>query len=131
MFIYFLKKYNPGKKKINFLLFGILNFFLTNVTLHLLLLFIPTLIATLISQIVNVILGCYIYGKKVFKAKKITTNIFKKYLFAAIVLWILNSLSISIIYSFGINKNIAALLVVPFLVSLSYLTYSKYIFVDK
>jgi len=131
MFIYFLKKYNPGKKKINFLLFGILNFFLTNITLHLLLLFIPTLIATLISQIVNVILGFYIYGKKVFKAKKITTNTFKKYLIAAMVLWIINSLSISIIYSFGINKNIAALFVIPFIVSLSYLTYSKYIFVDK
>ena len=104
---------------------------MTNISLHLSLIFLPTLIATLISQIVNVILGCYLYGKKVFKTKKITINIFKRYFFVAVVFWVLNYLSISILYSFGINKNLAALLVLPILVSLTYLTYSKYIFISK
>ncbi len=118
---------NKGEKRL-FLLFGIFNFLITNFALQLLLLLIPTLLATAISQIVNLIIGYNVYGKKVFKFKKLNTFVFRKYLFTASILWLLNFGFIQSLFYFGINKNLTAILIIPLLVVISYLSQKYFVF---
>ena len=115
-------------KKKSFLILGLINFLITNITLQFLLLILPIYVSTIVSQIINLFLGFYLYGSKVFRVKKKTLRIFIKYLFLAFVLWVLNFSSIRILFDLGINKNIAAFLVIPFLVILSYFCQSRYVF---
>ena len=115
-------------KKKRFLILGLINFLITNITLQFLLLILPIYVSTIASQIINLFLGFYLYGNKVFQVKKKTLRIFIKYLFLAFVLWVLNFSSIKILFNLGINKNIAAFLVIPFLVILSYFCQSRYVF---
>ena len=76
---------------------------MTNSALHILLLVVQTIFATIISQIINVILGYYLYGSRVFKHKKYNNKTFKKYLFLAFVLLWLNT---PIFSPFGENRII-------------------------
>lgn len=117
-----------GKKKL-FLIYGILNFLVTNIILQFLLLIIPTFFATVLSQIVNLFIGYFLYGKKVFKFKKLNKFVFKKYLLQAFILWILNFALIQCFFNIGVNKNVTAILVIPLLVAISY--YSQRYFVFK
>ena len=117
-----------GKKKL-FLVYGVLNFLVTNTILQILLLIIPTFFATVLSQIVNLFIGYFLYGKKVFKFKKLNKFVFKKYLLQAFILWILNFALIECFFNMGVNKNATAILVVPLLVAISY--YSQRYFVFK
>ena len=59
------KKLSKGRKRL-FLFYGITKFLITNSVLHLLLLIIPIFLATITSQITNLIIGFYLYGKKSF-----------------------------------------------------------------
>lgn len=119
---------SKGKKKL-FLVYGILNFLVTNIILQILLLIIPTFFATVLSQIVNLFIGFFLYGKKVFKFKKLNKFVFKKYLLQAFILWILNFALIQCFFNIGVNKNVTAILVIPLLVAISY--YSQRYFVFK
>ena len=123
-----LRKFQSSGEKRLFLIYGILNFLITNTTLQLSLLFLPTLIATVLSQIVNLILGYYIYGKKVFKLKRLNNLVFKKYLFLAVIIWILNFSLIQTFFYYGVNKNLTAILIIPFLVIISFLSQKNYVF---
>ena len=49
-------------------------------------------------------------------------------IYSLLFLWFLNFSSIIILFNLGINKNIAAFLVIPFLVVLSYFCQSRYVF---
>ena len=117
-----------GKKKL-FLIYGILNFLVTNIILQILLLIIPTFFATVLSQIVNFFIGFFLYSKKVFKFKKLNKFVFKKYLLQAFILWILNFALIQCFFNIGVNKNVIAILVIPLLAAISY--YSQRYFVFK
>ena len=117
-----------GRKRL-FLFYGITNFLITNLVLHLLLLVIPIFLATIASQITNLIIGFYLYGKKVFKMKNLTYQEFSKYILLASFNWTLNYLSIRLMYENGINKNLAAIYTIPFLVLISYSFQRKYIFI--
>ena len=117
-----------GRKRL-FLFYGITNFLITNSLLHLLLLVIPILLATIASQITNLIIGFYLYGKKVFKVKNLTYQEFSKYVLLVSFTWTLNYVSIRFMYENGINKNLAAILTIPFLVLISYSFQKKYIFI--
>ena len=119
---------SPGRKRL-FLLYGIANFLITNSVLHLLLLVIPIFLATIASQITNLIIGFYLYGKKVFKMKNLTYKEFRKYILLASFNWTLNYVSIRFMYENGINKNLAAIFTIPFLVLISYCFQRKYIFI--
>ena len=112
-----------------FLLYGITNFLITNSVLHLLLLVIPIFLATIASQITNLIIGFYLYGKKVFKMKNLTYQEFSKYILLASFNWTLNYVSIRFMYENGINKNLAAIFTIPFLVLISYSFQRRYIFI--
>ena len=79
-----------NKKKKLFLGYGILNFLITHIILQVSLLLIPTILATVLSQFTNLIIGFYLYGKKVFKYNGLNNLVFKKYFFLATILWLLN-----------------------------------------
>ena len=123
----FIRFGNNGKKRL-FLVIGILNMFLTNIILQILLFLVSTLLATIISQIFNFIIGYYFYGKKVFKVNKLDKFFFKKYLLLALTLWMLNFGLIQSFFYFGVNKNISALLLIPFLALFSYYCQNKFVF---
>ena len=116
-----------GEKRL-FLTFGILNFLITNLVLQISLFLIPTLFATVLSQTVNILIGYFLYGKKVFKLKELNKFVFRKYLLLALILWMLNFLLIQSLFYVGVNKNITAICVIPLLVSISYLTQRNFVF---
>ena len=118
---------NNGTKKL-FLLFGILNFLITNIILQILLLLIPTFLATALSQIVNLLIGYYIYGKKVFKFNNLNKFVFKKYLLLALSLWIFNFSLIQSFFYIGLNKNITAIFIIPLLVAISFIAQRNFVF---
>ena len=122
-------KISSKSRKRLFLFYGITNFLITNLVLHLLLLVIPIFLATIASQITNLIIGFYLYGKKVFKMKNLTYQEFRKYILLASFNWTLNYISIRLMYENGINKNLAAIFTIPFLVLISYSFQRKYIFI--
>ena len=124
----YFKLLSQGRKRL-FLLYGIANFFITNSVLHLLLLVMPIFLATIASQITNLIIGFYLYGKKVFKIKNLTYQEFSKYILLASINWTLNYVSIRFMFENGINKNLAAIFTIPFLVLISYFSQRRYIFI--
>ena len=123
----FIRFENNGKKRL-FLVIGIFNMFLTNIILQILLILGSTFQATVISQIFNFIIGYYLYGKKVFKVNKLDKFFFKKYLLLALTLWMLNYGLIQSFFYFGVNKNITALLLIPFLALFSYYCQNRFVF---
>ena len=123
-----LKIFKIERQKKLFLGYGILNFLITNLILQVSLLIIPTLLATVLSQFVNLIIGFYIYGKKVFKFKKLNNFVFRKYFLLAIILCLLNFGFIELFFYYGINKNLTASVILPLLVLISYLSQKNYVF---
>ena len=123
-----LKNFQLNKKKKLFLVFGFLNFLITNAVLQLSLLFTPILFSTILSQMINLVIGYYLYGKKVFKLNKLSNLIFRKYFVLAFILWILNYSIIRSFFYFGLNKNITALCVIPILVAISYFFQKRFVF---
>tara|TARA_B100000212_G_C27271830_1_gene489123 strand:- start:144 stop:527 length:384 start_codon:yes stop_codon:yes gene_type:complete len=116
------------REKKLFLVYGILNFLITNFILQISLLILPTIVSTALSQFINLVIGFYIYGKKVFKFKRLNNNVFKKYLFLAIMLCLLNFGFIELFFYYGINKNLTAMVIIPLLVLISYLSQKNYVF---
>jgi len=117
-------------KKILFLIYGLINVLSTNLLLQISLLFFPIIFATFISQIFNLNFGFYLYGLKVFKVKLFSKKIYLKYLFFHLFLWILNWFLINIIYSYNVSKNLAALLVLPFLALISFVYQKNIVFIN-
>ena len=122
-----LRSQTKGEKRL-FLTFGILNFLITNLVLQISLLLIPTLFATVLSQTVNILIGYFLYGKKVFKLKELNKFVFRKYLLLALILWMLNFFLIQSFFYAGLNKNITAIYVIPLLVGISYLSQRNFVF---
>tara|TARA_Y100000739_G_scaffold221944_1_gene222968 strand:- start:1306 stop:1692 length:387 start_codon:yes stop_codon:yes gene_type:complete len=116
-----------GEKKL-FLLLGIFNFLITNIFLQISLLFIPIFLATSLSQMINILIGYFLYGKLVFKLGNLNSNSFKKYLISASLLFFLNYCIIKSLFLLGFNKNISAISAVPFLAFISYFLQKTYVF---
>jgi len=128
---YLLNLRNKAKSK--FLFFGVLNFLITQIVLGLSLLILPIYLSTFISQTTNVIIGYYLYSKFVFDfRKKYASKNFILYLSYAILIWIINWLTIYFVnINLNINKNLIAILVLPFLVIFSYLVQKNIIFKSR
>ena len=122
------KKFNIDRQKKLFLIYGIINFLITNIALQISLLIMPTLLATILSQFINLMIGFYVYGKKVFKFRGINKIVFKKYLSLALILWFLNFCFIEIFFYYGVNKNLIASVIIPLLVAISYMSQKNYVF---
>mgnify|MGYP001379229669 CR=1 FL=1 len=123
-----LKNLQINKQKKLFIFFGFLNFLITNAVLQISLLFTPIFFSTILSQMINLLIGYYLYGKKVFKLNKLTNLVFRKYFVLAFILWFLNFSIIRLFYYVGVNKNISALFVIPLLVMISYFFQKRYVF---
>ena len=117
--------------KYRFIFFGFINILLTNIILQILLICTSSIKATFVSQMANFFLGYYLYGKKVFKVRKLKIGIFLKYLILVLLLWNMNWMLIDYFYSFGISKNIASLVIVPFLALISYVSQKSVVFKYK
>ena len=109
-----------------FIIFGIFNVFISNLILQILLRYSSSVIATFFSQLINFLIGYYLYGKKVFRLKKLKIENFTKYFLLVIFLWNINWITIDFFNSFGISKNLVSLVIVPFLALISYVS-QKYI----
>tara|TARA_B100001093_G_C26308733_1_gene792654 strand:+ start:210 stop:584 length:375 start_codon:yes stop_codon:yes gene_type:complete len=114
------------KEQNKFLFVGIFNLLITNIILQFLLLVLIPILATLISQSFNFIIGFFLYGIKVFNKKKLRLVYFIKYLTLSIVIWNINWILILFLNSYGISKNIASLFIIPLLALISY-TFQKYL----
>ena len=96
---------NKNKEKRKFLLAGLLNVLFTNIALQIFLysnLF-NISISTLLSQIINMSFGYFIYSQFIFRVRNSKNFLFiKRYSFLMIILWILNTLGIKAIVSLSI-----------------------------
>tara|TARA_B100000886_G_C20384144_1_gene475266 strand:+ start:756 stop:1109 length:354 start_codon:yes stop_codon:yes gene_type:complete len=115
--------------KKRFLLVGALNTLITNLILQFFLLLTEISIATFISQFISMIIGFYLHGKLVFANSQLSFYKFFKYFLFAFSIWIINWNGIILISNYGINKNLAAIILIPFLASFSYLIQKNKIFV--
>ena len=122
-----------NKTKSKFLFFGVLNFLITQIVLGLSLLILPIYLSTFISQTTNVVIGYYVYSKFVFDfRKKFSSKNFILYLSYAILIWIINWLTIYFVnINLNINKNLIAIIDLPFLVIFSYLVQKNIIFKSR
>ena len=122
-----MNRYKDPKKKL-FVIFGLINLLLTNIILQVLLLIVPTILATFSSQLLNFLFGFYIYGKKVFKVKYLNKRQFMKYFLLSILVWNINWLTINYVSMFVYSKNIIALFLVPPLALISYISQKYFVF---
>ena len=116
--------------KKRFLIFGILNTLITNIILQILLLHTKISLATLLTQIISMFIGFFLYGKFVFRNNSLSIFKLCKYFYSTLFLWILNWSGINLLSKIGLGKNIAALLLIPFLAFFSYLIQKKKVFIE-
>jgi hypothetical protein len=121
---------DSGRKR-RFLGYGALNVLLTNLVLQGLLLVLNTGLATLLSQLLNVGLGFVLYGKRVFRVERLQKRAAFRYLLLALLLWWANWAGIAALVSSGLQRNLAALLLVPLLAGLSYSVQKLVVFRDS
>ena len=129
-FLRSLKKKTKNNKKTLFIFFGILNTLLTNILLQISLLLFPIITSTFISQIFNLNFGYYLYGKKVFGVRYLRKRQYLKNLIISLFLWNINWILITFLNSYNISKNLAALIVIPFLALISFICQKNYIFIE-
>jgi len=121
---------NNGQKR-KFVVAGIINVILTNITLQVLLLlnFIPIPISTLISQFINMTFGYLIYGKFIFKVKKYKKRkSIVKYAMLMLIIWLLNFIVIEAGFNLGISTNLIAFLMIPMLALVSFIFQKYWVF---
>lgn len=123
------KNYLKKNKKFLFIFYGIINAFFTNIILQITLFLFPIILSTFISQIFNLNFGYYLYGKKVFQVKYLRKKQYLKYLISNFIIWNINWILIISLNSYNISKNIAALIVIPFLALISFMYQKYFIFV--
>ena len=126
--IHKLKIFNKSEK-FRFLIYGAINTLTTNIILQFFLLISSVPIATFISQGSNLLIGFFLYGKRVFKIKVLTKNKLLLYFFLAIVSWQINTFLILFLSSkIDLSKNLSAILILPILAVWSYLMQKFFIF---
>ncbi len=126
----YFKKYNIFiKQGRDFLLFGTLNFLITNLVLQVSLFIFKIWLATLISQSLNFIIGYFLYSKYVFKVKIGSKFRLLKYLILSLSIWYIN-LFLIVYFSnyFSISSNFGAGLAIPIIVIFSFFSQRFLIF---
>ena len=121
----------PKGQKRRFGVAGIINVLITNAVLQTLLAsnLASVAVATLISQSINTILGYAIYGKLVFGAKGLRgKEPVIRYGVLMITMWLLNAAGIELGTALSLSKNSAAILMVPCLAVLSYISQKHWVF---
>jgi len=119
------------KEKKGFLIIGVVNVFLGNLVLQLLLLKFSIIFATFLGQIISTIFGYFMYGKYVFISKKSSLRSLILFLFLSILLWTSNWLGIKFYINIGISKQIGAILMIPPLACFSYFFQKFYVYKNR
>ncbi len=123
-----LKIFNKNEK-FRFIIYGTINTLTTNIILQFFLIISSVPIATFISQSSNLLIGFFLYGKRVFKIKVLSKNKLLLYFFLAIVSWQINAFLILFLSSkIDLPKNLSAILILPILAVWSYLIQKIFIF---
>ena len=117
-----------NQTKFKFLFFGIINTFLTNLVLQIGLLLYSTILATFLSQMFNFLFGYSIYSTQVFKVGSFKLRFFLKYVFLILISWNLTWITIDYLNSYGISKNLTAILIIPPLALFSYCVQKYFVF---
>jgi hypothetical protein len=117
-----------GGRKRRFLLFGVVNGLLTNGALLVLLHLVTIGLATLLSQLLNLVLGYWLYGKRVFGVERFAWRSAGAYGGLAGAIWLLNWLGIRGLTGFGLARGWAAVAMIPVLAALSYAVQKTLIF---
>lgn len=117
-----------SQAKFKFLFFGIINTVLTNLILQIGLLLCTTVLATFLSQMFNFLFGYYIYSTKVFKVNSFKLGFFLRYLSLILLLWNFTWITIDYLNSYGISKNLAAILIIPPFALFSYCVQKYFVF---
>ena len=115
-------------KRKRFLLTAFFVWGITQITLQIFILYLPTILATSFSQIIYIVLGFHLYSSKVFKIKKRNNNHIQRFLLMSLILWLINFYGINFFNIFIINKNICASLMIPFLAISSFSIQKYFIF---
>ena len=118
----------PLGRKRRFLLYGGLNVLITNAALQLLLPLLPIGLATLLSQLINFGLGYVLYGKGVFRVDRLGRRSAAAYGLVSALVWGVNWGGIRLLSGEGVNRNLAALLLVPVLPLISYGLQKRFVF---
>jgi putative flippase GtrA len=116
-----------GRKR-RFLLYGGLNVLITNAALQLLLPLLPIGLATLLSQLINFGLGYVLYGKGVFRVDRLGRRSAAAYGLVSALVWGVNWGGIRLLSGEGVNRNLAALLLVPVLPVISFSLQKRFVF---
>ena len=116
-----------GEKR-RFLVLGGINSLVTNVALQAMLLVIPIVFATFLSQIINMALGYLLYGKLVFKVSRLRSRSLMSFACVSLFVWCLNWFGIVAFVFAGLTKNVAALVLVPLLPIASYFLQKHFVF---
>ena len=127
----FLRPTNPFGFKRRFFIAGLLNIFLTNLLLQVLLFsgFISLGGCTLISQLFNGMVGYIIYGKFVFAAQTLRTlSRPVRYLALMTSLWLFNWTGIYLLQGLNVSKNAGGLLMIIPLAAYSYSLQRRWVF---
>ena len=115
-----------------FFIFGCLNFFITNIILQWLLIINTAYFATFVSQIVNFLIGYFLYSKFVFLVRVREKSFFFRYLFLAFLSCNINFISINFLsIQFSFSKNLAALIMIPLMTIFSFVVQKYYVFAKK
>ena len=123
-----IAKPNQGRKR-RFLFYGVVNFLICNSLLQVLLwVGVAVGFSTLLSQSINIILGFYFYGKKVFGVSNFSSRSALMYLGWAVLMWLANWSGIDAITGLGLSRNASALLMIPILACSSYFVQKIIIF---
>ena len=85
-------------------------------------------LSTLLSQSINIILGFYFYGKKVFGVNNLSSRSALMYLGWAVLMWLANWSGIDAFSALGLSRNVSALLMIPVLACSSYIVQKTVIF---
>ncbi len=135
--------YNPKKKnrdilvysqasikyqKRKFLVCGVINIGVTTSILQLGLIALPVAIATFASQVCNACLGYLLYGNVAFRSGQFKKSSVPKYAMTAMLLWCSNTLAITKLESYTNNRNLAALVALPFIAAISYVLQKYWVF---
>lgn len=118
----------PLGRKRRFLLYGGLNVLITNAALQLLLPLLPIGLATLLSQLINFGLGYVLYGKGVFRVDRLGRRSAAAYGLVSALVWGVNWGGIRLLSGEGVNRNLAALLLVPVLPVISFGLQKRFVF---
>lgn len=123
-----IAKPTQGRKR-RFLFYGAVNFLICNSLLQLLLwVGVAVGLSTLLSQSINIILGFYFYGKKVFGVNSLSSRSALMYLGWAVLMWLANWSGIDAFSALGLSRNVSALLMIPVLACSSYIVQKTVIF---